>query len=139
MPRLAVSSGLIVIKLKQDLKYQGHVFFEPVRQHMIYQLLSYLKSHNKFCKDISIEKGLSSEDMFKFSDIVEMSGKTEGDTENISNEKEMTKNVNDTRSRTEFASFEDPLNMHRTASNEATFVSEIPNIIDEKNVIIALG
>ena len=128
-----------MIKLKQDLKYQGHVFFEPVRQHMIYQLLSYLKSHNKFCKDISIGKGLSSEDMFKFSDIVEMSGKTEGDTENISNEKEMTKNVNDTRSRTEFASFEDPLNMHRTASNETTFVSEIPNIIDEKNVIIALG
>ena len=128
-----------MIKLKQDLKYQGHVFFEPVRQHMIYQLLSYLKSHNKFCEDISIGKVLSSEDMFKFSDIVEMSGKTEGDTENISDEKEMTKNVNDTRSRTEFASFEDPLYMHRTASNETTFVSEIPNIIDEKNVIIALG
>ena len=77
--------------------------------------------------------------MFKFSDIVEMSGKTEGDTENISNEKEMTKNVNDTRSRTEFASFEDPLNMHRTASNETTLVSEIRNIIDEENVIIAPG
>ena len=27
--------------------------------------------------------------------------------------------------------------MHRSASNEATLVSEIPNIIDQKNVIIA--
>ena len=29
----------------------------------------------------------------------------------------MTENLNDTRSNTEFASVEDPLNMHETASN----------------------
>lgn len=49
----------------------------------------------------------------------------------------MTENLNDTRSNTEFASVEDPLNMHETASNEITLVSEISNIIDEENVIIA--
>ena len=51
----------------------------------------------------------------------------------------MTENMNDTRTETKFASVEDTLNMHRTASNETTLVSEIPNIINEENVIIAPG
>ena len=38
----------------------------------MYQALIYLKSHNKFYKDISIKKGLYREDMLKFSDIVEI-------------------------------------------------------------------
>ena len=50
----------------------------------------------------------------------------------------MTKNANE-RSETEFASVGDPLNIHRTASYETTLVSEIPNIINDKNVIIASG
>ena len=50
----------------------------------------------------------------------------------------MTENIND-RSKTEFASDEDPLKMHRTASNEITLVSEIPNIINNKNNTIAPG
>ena len=98
-----------MVKLKWDLKCRGHVYFEPVRLHIIYEALTYLKSHNKFYKDIFIEKGLSSEDMFKFSDIVEMQGKTESDTENISDGKETRENANDIRSKIEFASVEDPL------------------------------
>ena len=72
LPRLAVSNGLVVVKLKRDLKYRGHVYFEPVRPHIIYQALIYLKSHTKLYEDISIPKALSSEDKFKFSDIVEI-------------------------------------------------------------------
>ena len=53
--------------------------------------------------------------------------------------KEMRENINDTEEETEYASFEDPLNMHRIASNEATLISEIPDIINEENVIIAPG
>ena len=139
LARAAVSNGLIVINLKRHLKYQGHVYFEPVRPHIIYEALTYLKSHNKVYKDISIEKRLSSQDRFKFSDIVEMQGETESGTENISDGKETTENVNDIRSETEFASAEDSLNMHRTASNETILVSQIPNIIDKENVIIAPG
>ena len=88
---------------------------------------------------ISIVKGLSSEEMFRFSDIVEIQGQSECVTEkNVSDRKEITENIND-RSETEFSSVEDPLNMHRAASNETTLVSEIPNIINDKNVIIAPG
>ena len=138
LPRSGVSNRLIVVKLKLDPKYRGHVYFELVRPHIIYQALTYLKLHNKFCKDISVTKGLSSEDMFKFSDIVEIPGETESVTEkNVSDGEEMTENINYNRSETEFTSVEDPLNMYRTASNETTLVSEIPNIINDENVIIA--
>ena len=42
LPRLTVPNGLVVAKLKRDLKYRGHVYFEPVRPHIIYQALAYL-------------------------------------------------------------------------------------------------
>ena len=74
LPRPSVSNGLIVVKLKRDLKYKGHVYFEPICAHVIYQTLTYLKSHNKFYEDVSIAKGLSSEDKLKFSDFVEIQG-----------------------------------------------------------------
>ena len=47
--------------------------------------------------------------------------------------------INHIESRTEYASVEGPLNMHRTASNKTTLISEIPNVINEQNVIIAPG
>ena len=73
--------------------------------------------------------------MLKFSDIVEIQGETEkGTGESICNAKE---NVNE--SETEYASVEDPRNIHRTASNETTLVSDIPNIVNNENIIIAPG
>ena len=39
LPKLAVSNGLILVKLKRGLKYRGHVYFEPVLPHIIYQAL----------------------------------------------------------------------------------------------------
>lgn len=56
LPRPAVFSGLIIVKLKQDLKYWDHLYFESVCSHIIYQVLAYLESHNKFYEDISIAR-----------------------------------------------------------------------------------
>ena len=70
--------------------------------------------------------------LLKFSDIVQIQGKSECLTEKIvSDKKEMTENIYD-RSEIEFASVEDPLNVHTTASNETTLVSEIPYTINEE-------
>ena len=77
LPRPAVSNGIIVVKFKRDLKYRDHVYCEPVCSQTIYQALTYLELHNKFYKDISIAKDLSSGDMFKLSDIVEIQGENE--------------------------------------------------------------
>ena len=64
--------------------------------------------------------------MFRFSDIGEIQGQDKNVTEKvISDRKEVIENRSDTE--TEHASVEDPLNMHRTASNKPTLVSEIPN------------
>ena len=51
---------------------------------------------------------------------------------------EISESINDTE--TEYASVEDPLTMHRTVTNKATYIFEIPSVlINEKNVIIAPG
>ena len=117
--------------MKRDLKYSDHVYFESVFRHIIYQTLIYLKSHIEFYEDISITKSLSSEDMLIFFVTNENQGETESVTENsISDGKEMNKNNNENASEAGYASVEDPLNMHRIATNEITQISEIPNIID---------
>ena len=55
-------------------------------------------------QNISITKFLSSEDMFKLSNIVEIQGETESVTEkNILDGEEMSENINGTRSETEIA------------------------------------
>ena len=64
LPRPAVSNDLIVVKLKHSFKFRGHVYFEPVHPHMFKcQVLAYLKWH---------KKGLSSEELIRFFDIVEI-------------------------------------------------------------------
>ena len=116
LPRTTDSNGLIVVKLKRDLKYRGYVYFEPVCPNVIYQALNYLKPHNKFYENSSISEGLSSKEMINFSGIDKHQDFTESiHTKIISN-------------RTEYGSVEDPLSMHRTGSNETALVSEIPSI-----------
>ena len=42
LPKLVVSSGFIVFRLKRDLKYRDHAYFEPVRSHVTYQVVVFL-------------------------------------------------------------------------------------------------
>ena len=89
------SNGLIVFKLKLDLKYRGHVYCKTVHPHIIYKTFNCLKSHNNFYEDISNAKGLSNEEMSRFSDILEIQGENEGVTEKIiSDGKEMSESIN---------------------------------------------
>ena len=39
LPMPAVSSGSFVVELKRNLKYRGHVYFEPARPHIIRKIL----------------------------------------------------------------------------------------------------
>ena len=97
---------MIVVKLKQYLKYRGYVYFEPVRPSIIYQALNYLKTHYKLYENISILEGFSSKEMISFLDIDKHQDVTESiPTKVISNE-------------TEYGSVEGPLSMNRTGSNE---------------------
>ena len=53
---------------------------------------------------------------------------------NIYDGEEITKIINATKSCTEFASVEEPLNMQRTATNETILASGTPNIIKRKTL-----
>ena len=67
LQRSADSNGLIVGKLRQDLKYRVYVYFEPVYPNVIYHALNYIKTSNNFYEDISISEGLSNEGVINFS------------------------------------------------------------------------
>ena len=68
--RLAVSSGLIAVKLKRNFKYLGHVYFEPVHPRIVYRALTkpgtltagMVKNNFKG----TIERFVSSDDAFSF-------------------------------------------------------------------------
>ena len=87
----------------------------------IHWALHYLKSH-KCYEDITISKGLSNEEILIFS---------ETELENVLEKF--------TQNEPPFTLTGDSLNIHITASNETTLVSQLPVIIDKKSVIIAPG
>ena len=67
LSRPADSNELIVVKWKRDIHCGGYVYFEPVCPNAMYQALNYLKTHSKFCEDISFSECFSSEEMTNFS------------------------------------------------------------------------
>lgn len=76
--------------------------------------------------------------MLKVSDIDKIQKQYENVTEKIiSLREEVSESRNDTE--TEYVSVEDLLNLLRTVSNIRNLISEIQNINNEENVIIALG
>ena len=67
--------------------------------------------------------------------LLKLKKKIESVTEKIIPDgKEMSENMNDTE--IEYVSVKDPVNIHRSASNDTTLVSEVPNMVNEENVII---
>ena len=105
-------------------------------KNFIYQAPTYLKSHGKFHEDVSIAKCHSNEEMCRFSDILEILGENQSATENvILDGKETSGSINDIE--TEYTSVEDVINKRKPVSNETTVVTEIPNTIDDENMIIA--
>ena len=123
-----VFNGSVVVKWKRNFKYMGHLYFEWSRQHIIYDVLAYLKIYN-----ISIENKLPCEYLLRFSDIVKIQGENKTTVEKIiSDRTEISESINDTE--IEYASVEDPLDMQRTASTGLIF--EILNIFNEESFII---
>ena len=54
LPRNEDSNRIILVKLKRNVDYRGHVHFEPVKIRTIESLLSYLKANNHLYRDIKI-------------------------------------------------------------------------------------
>ena len=54
LPRPPESSGIIMLKLKKELKYHGHQYYESVRPAIVYDALDYLRNNNTLCSNIDI-------------------------------------------------------------------------------------
>ena len=63
LPDGAECSGLIMVKLKRNLSFRGHVCFSPVSPESVYLALSYLKLKNPYYKDITIDMGTLPSDL----------------------------------------------------------------------------
>ena len=117
LPRPADSNKLILVKLKRDLKYRSHAIFEPVRPTVVYEAIRFLKDHNEFYSDVLVNEDLSSDEMIKFLD------------------EEQNENVVECSEEEEHDSFHN----HSTSSNETALISEVPNTVENENLIVAPG
>ena len=84
LPKPSVSNGLLMAKLKRDLKYRSHVYFEPVRLHVVYQALPYLNSYDNFMKTNLLHRASQ---VRRFSVTVESQGQFECVTEKNDSDK----------------------------------------------------
>ena len=64
--RLADSNGLIVEKLKRDLKFRGYVYFKRLLPNVKYQALSNLKTDNKILREYFNFRIFSSKEIIIF-------------------------------------------------------------------------
>ena len=117
LPRPADGNGLILVKHKRHLKDRGHVIFEPVRPTVVYGAIQFLKDHNKFYSDVLVNEDLSSDEMIKFLD------------------EEQSENVVECSEEEEHDTFHN----HCTRRNETALISEVPNTVENENLIVAPG
>ena len=54
LPHGGDSNGLVVVKLKRKLNYQGHVYFEADRPETVFHSLLYLRQNSALYSDIEI-------------------------------------------------------------------------------------
>ena len=66
LPRPADFNKLSVVKLNWNRKHRAYDYFELVQPSVIYQTLDKLRLHKKVYQDISVSKGLSSDEMEPF-------------------------------------------------------------------------
>ena len=146
LPAGADSNGLISVKLKRKLCYNGHVYFEPVRPEAVKSALQYLKLNNNLYHDIVIAIDDIPPELLSHPDetselneceyIEEASENIEEASENI--EEANDENVEEANDEN-LEEQESPLDKMRVASNETLLISHIPCVQDEENVTIAPG
>ena len=125
LPRPACSNGLLVLKLKRKLMYRGHVYFEPVRPHILFQLLNFLKENNPLYNNVLIDLNLVSRELLYFNDD------ETSDIPQFSLSRHETSN--------EMEEEDNPLDEHRTSSNETIMASKIPIQVHDDTVTVAPG
>ena len=152
LPRGADSNGLVIVKLKRQLKYKGHVHFQPIRKNMVLRFLAYLKENNDLYKDIRIdESNLNCE---SYHDLVLPTNQYQSTDvnarsldESVVNEsiKQIVSNIDnpipiiveecDAKDEVPI----DPTEKFKLSASEMTLISDIPNAFEDENLVVAPG
>ena len=106
LPDDADSNGLVVVKLKRKLNYQGHVYFEAVRPGTVFHALLYLRQNNALYNDIEIILDNIPSDLLSLS---------------AENENDKTVERSDC-----LEEDQNPLDLHRFNSQETIMISNSP-------------
>ena len=146
LPAGSDSNGLISVKLKRKLCYNGHVYFEPVRPEAVKSALQYLKLNNNLYHDIVIAIDDIPSELLSHPDETSELNECEyieKANENIEEASENIEEANDENveeaNDENIEEQESPLDKMRVASNETLLISHIPCVQDEENVTIAPG
>ena len=153
LPRPPESSGIILLKLKRKLQYQGHQYYDAVRPDVVEHALEYLKDNNIHydCIDIymqNIDNGLIVQDNISDQQISSnnslaavTTSNPVGSLDHISNDSDKTHNFhqetetdksNNLKNSDELPDsdneeIEDPHNQYRNPVRETCMQSNLPN------------
>ena len=128
LPRGADSNGIITVKLKRKLAYNGHAHFQAIRPENVQAALEFLKANNPLYNDVIIAVENIPDELLTGNETVHSvevneEGLEESEPTEINNIEEN----------------ENPLDKMRIGSSETVLVSNIPHVLDEETVTIAPG
>ena len=117
LPRGADSNGILYVKLKRKMMYNGHEYFDSVRRHIVKEVLEYLKKYNPLYQNIIIDDSKLTDGSCNFQSDQDDSEMPEANEE---------------------VEQENPLDAYRTAATETVLISKVPvQIVDNENITIA--
>ena len=157
LPRPPERSGIIMLKLKRKLQFRGHVYFEAVRPDFVQAALTWLKGNNALYKDVIINcTNISNEHTVihdeNSSSLPDNNTDEESTTNSTFEELPATadsnidqvdgSNSNTDNETTLDEEQDDPLNEHRSPTNETCLQAIFPDypvIIEENSSNVSTG
>ena len=137
--RIADNNGIVLVKLKRKLEYNGHVYFESVRTQFINDLLHYLKINNHLYRDISINIENILRNVLSIHDTGDTNGHSDMIFETLISSIDNPIPIQ-VEGEQKLELSENPLDKYRTASYETLLISNITQpVYNDECINIAPG
>ena len=132
LPRPPERSGIIMLKLKRKLAFRGHVYFQAVRPQLVHVALIWLQMNNPLYRNIAIDITNIDSSLTNLEQSGDDLNSNSSDVESSTVDKTVDNEALDDNPEEK----DDPLNEHRTPTNETCLQSVIPDypvIVEQQN------